>query len=102
MARAEVTRAGEGPDRDERRRARPKNAPRRRPAGDFLKLASVSAPAAAIAAAVGAEAAADEAEAPTGHGLRKTAHIRRLFRHRPVLTPADDGPSTGPGEGEEC
>lgn len=43
---------------------------------DFLKLATVGAPAAAAAAVVAPEAAeADEAKAG-GEGLRKTAHVK--------------------------
>jgi len=46
---------------------------------DFLKLASVSAPAAVAAVALtGTEAVADEIE-PTGTGLRDTAHTRAYF-----------------------
>ncbi len=44
----------------------------------FLKLASVSAPAAALAAVSG-EAAADEVAAPVGNGLRKTAHVKKYL-----------------------
>jgi hypothetical protein len=46
---------------------------------DFLKLASVSAPAAAaVVVSSGTEAAADTAE-PSGSGLRDTAHTRAYF-----------------------
>lgn len=41
----------------------------------FLKLAAVSAPAAAATAVTGQEAAAAEAE-PEGSGLRNTAHVK--------------------------
>ena len=47
---------------------------------DFLKLASVSAPAAAAAAALSATgAAAEEIEEVAGSGLRDTAHTRAYF-----------------------
>ena len=45
---------------------------------DFLKLASVSVPAAAVAAAVGTTAKAATAE-DTGEGLRDTQHTRAYF-----------------------
>ena len=40
----------------------------------FLKLAAMSAPAAAATAVAGTEAAAEEA-APQGSGLRRTPHV---------------------------
>ena len=50
---------------------------------DFLKLASVSVPAAAVAAAAVAAAAGTTAEAATvedtGEGLRDTQHTRAYF-----------------------
>ena len=45
---------------------------------DFLKLASVSVPAAAVAAAVGTTAEAATVE-DTGEGLRDTQHTRAYF-----------------------
>jgi len=43
---------------------------------NFLKLASVSAPAAAFTAVTGTEAAAAPQDAPAGSGLRRTAHVK--------------------------
>ena len=45
---------------------------------DFLKLASVSVPAAAMAATVGTAAEAATAE-DTGEGMRDTEHTRAYF-----------------------
>ncbi len=45
---------------------------------DFLKLASVSVPAAAVAVAAGTTAKAATAE-DTGEGLRDTQHTRAYF-----------------------
>jgi len=45
---------------------------------NFLKRASVSAPAAVAAVAVGSESAA-AAEAEIGEGLRKTEHVRKYL-----------------------
>ena len=45
---------------------------------DFLKLASVSVPAAAVAAAAGTTAEAATVE-DTGEGLRDTQHTRAYF-----------------------
>ena len=58
---------------DDKRAERP-DAGRR----SFLKLASISAPAAAIAAAAGEAEAATEAPA-AGRGLRKTAHVKKYL-----------------------
>jgi len=46
---------------------------------DFLKLASVSAPAAAASVVVSGTAAEAAPEAATGEGLRDTAHTRAYF-----------------------
>lgn len=45
---------------------------------DFLKLAAVGAPAAALAATPGT-AEADELAAGAGEGLRRTEHVRKYF-----------------------
>jgi hypothetical protein len=45
---------------------------------DFLKLATVAAPAVAVAM-TGQSAAAAEPESPTGKGLQDTAHTRAYY-----------------------